>query len=103
MESIVRGTTPTIKFTFSSVQVSDIEVAYLVIKIAGKVVVEKDITTAEVGDNYISWTLEQENSLDFYVGYAATVYCDWRTFTGTRGRSSVGRYMIEETGKNEVI
>ena len=103
---LVRGTTPSFEITFNTVSVSDIVVAYLVFKSGGKIVLEKDLTTATVGDKTLTWTLSQEES--FLVGRSNSVrhvdvVCDWKLSDGTRGRSSVAPCIIELPGKNEVI
>ena len=53
---IARGTTPTIRYTFSLVDVSAIVVAYLTIK-QGSLVIEKDLTSATIGDGYLDLAL----------------------------------------------
>lgn len=102
-DSIVRGTTPTIKFKFSSVRVADIVVAYLVLKTFEREIVERDKESAEIGDDYIAWTLTQEETLRLNAGNTVKIFCDWKTADGTRGRSTIGRFDVEETGKTEVI
>ena len=59
MVTIVRGTTPTIKYTFKTVDVANIDTAYLTFKYCGNVILERDITTATTGEDSISWVLDQ--------------------------------------------
>lgn len=104
MEQIIRGTTPTVKFTFATVDVSTISVAYLTILSSdGSVLLTKDIDTAEVSEDYISWTLTQTETLTLPLHGKVQVWCDWRIADGTRGRSTIAEYTIGATGKNEVI
>ena len=100
--SIIRGTTPTIKFTFKQIEVQDIEVAYLTIKMDNSVLIERDITSATIGDRYISWTLTQEESLSMTDG---KIICqlNWKLANGTRGASDKMTILIESNEKEEVI
>lgn len=103
---LVRGTTPTFEIIFNTVDVNDIVVAYLIFKSGTVTVLEKDLSTATVGEKSLTWTLSQEES--FLVGKGnlarhVDVVCDWKLSDGTRGRSKVAPCVIELPGKNEVI
>lgn len=100
MGMLISGTTPTITFTFDEIDVSEITVAYLVIKSRGKTVIEKDLTEAAVEDKAISWTLAQADTLLLKPSATCTVCCDWKTTDGTRGRSAVEEYKVEASGKS---
>lgn len=100
---IIRGTTPTVQFVFKDVEAAQIEVAFLIIKQKNMPVIERDISTSNTGENYISWTLTQEETLGLVEGIIAKVVCDWRTFQGLRGRSELFVANVESSGKNEVI
>ena len=65
---IIRGTTPTIRFTFKAVDVNNIESAFLTIK-QDDVVVNKDIESATKGDGYIEWKLSQQETLAVKTGF----------------------------------
>lgn len=100
MATIIRGTTPTLKYTFTSVQVSEISVAYLTIKQADEIIVRKALDAAVVGDGSISWTLTQTETLAVVPGQAEAMI-NWRTSDGTRGASfktivAINRNHIEE-------
>lgn len=100
MATIIRGTTPTLKYTFKSVQVSDISVAFLTIKQADEIIVRKALDAAVVGDGSISWTLTQTETLAVAPGQAEAMI-NWRTSDGTRGASfktivAINRNHIEE-------
>ena len=103
--AIIRWTTPTIDFTFKTIQVSDIDEAYLVVKQWDNTVIEKDITSATVDTdaNTLSWTLTQAEAGLLTTGKRSSVMCDWVTSGGTRGRSKVLDSSVENSGKNEVI
>ena len=100
---IFRGTTPTIIFTFTSINPSDIETAYLVLKQGGEIVLEKGIDSAEKTESTISWLLSQEDTLLLTRDKPAEVYCDWRLISGLRGVSEAAQAKISDSGKDEVI
>lgn len=102
--TIISATTPTISFKFKTVNPADIAAAYLVVKLCDTPVIERDISSAVIGEDTISWVLTQEETLLLTPKNAiCTVVCDWKTSNGTRGRSKVGEYTIEESGKLCVI
>lgn len=80
----------------------DINVAYLVIKQLNKVVIERDISTAVIGESSISWKLTQSETF-LLKKSNADIFCDWKLNDGTRGRSVAKTESVEDTGKNEVI
>ena len=110
---IIRYTTPTIQFKFSTVSVTDITVAYLVIKQGGRAVIERDLTTATivhttngqnvVTENYLQWKLTQEETKKLSKNLDATIYCDWKLSDGTRGLSHVKQDTVDDCGKEEVL
>lgn len=85
---IIRGTTPTIIFTFSEIDPSQITKAVLCIKQKCLAVITKDLTSAEVGDGTLSWTLSQEDTLSL-ANKECKIGCDWLLSSGVRGRSRV--------------
>lgn len=101
MDKIIMGTTPTIKYKFASVQVSDIVAAYLTITDASDTI-EKDISTADITGTTISWTLTQEETLSFTSGMV-TVRLNWKTNDGTRGASERAYVIVESNELDEVI
>lgn len=101
MAKIIRGTTPTLKYTFSTISVADITAAYLTIKQAGEVIIEKNISTATIGDFDISWTLTQAETLMLVDNI--TVMCNWLLSDGTRGATARTKIAIEVNDKEEVI
>lgn len=75
---IVRGTTPTIRFTFIAVDTADIVVAYLTIMQDGATLIEKDLEDADVQEGYIEWTLSQEETLEMSSLTDITIQCRYR-------------------------
>lgn len=98
---IIRGTTPTFQFTFNTIDISDISVAYLSIKQSTGYLIEKTNPTIE--DNKLCWTLTQEETLSLNPDRDCELVCDWKMNDGTRGRSEIVRFDVEDTIKNEVI
>lgn len=103
MASIIRGTTPVVKFNFSDITVSEIVDARLVVRQASKNLIERDITSAAVEQAAVSWTLTQKETLGLASNRAVTIVCDWKLENGTRGRSNELQASVEEPGINEEI
>ena len=99
---IIRGTTPILIFTFDTIDVADVDVAYLTIIQNGVTVISKDLTEASVGENTISWQLSQSETLKMNC-WRADVYCDWRLNSGVRGASRPFYFEVASSGKTEVI
>lgn len=86
MTKIIIGTTPTITYKFKVVDVSEITVAILTIKERGVNIIELNLSDATVGEDSLSWTLTQEETL--LIGTrTATMMLNWKTEDGTRGAS----------------
>ena len=102
MANVIRATTPTIKYAFKVVSVSDIVAAYLTIKQDGETIIERDLASATVGDDYLSWTFTQQETLQMATG-KVTLMLNWLTNDGTRGASEKSTVVIEGNYKNEVI
>lgn len=100
--ALIRGTTPTVIFTFDTVTVSDITKAYLVIKQSDETVIKKDISAATVGED-IRWTLSQTDTLSLKRKPNVVIYCDWLLRDGTRGRSKTQTESVTDSGVDEVI
>lgn len=101
--AIIRGTTPTVIYTFSEITPSEVHKAYLTVKQLNTTIIERDISTAEVGETTLSWVLTQEETLSLSSSYDAVLCCDWKMNDGKRGRSVIKKEKVENSGKNEVI
>lgn len=99
---IVRGTTPTIKITFERTDVNYIDQGYLVLKQEGANIIEKPLSDAFVGEDYISFTLTQAETLSLQSGVQGSLMFDWLA-GGTRGRSAIVKFCVTDSGINEVI
>lgn len=89
MARIVIGTTPTIKYKFKIVDVSEISEAILTIEDSKKQEkLRKTLDTATVGTDYIEWTLTQEETLSLGTGSALSMMLNWLTNSGVRGASA---------------
>jgi len=88
MTKIIIGTTPTITYKFKVVDVSEITVAILTIKERGTTLIEKNLADATVGEDTLSWTLTQEETLSIGAK-SASMMLNWKLADGTRGASDV--------------
>ena len=86
MTRIIIGTTPTITYTFKVVPVNSIVTAVLTIKQRTSIVLEKTLADATVGENTLSWTLTQEETLAIGAR-GASIMLNWLTADGVRGAS----------------
>ena len=86
MTKIIIGTTPTITYKFKVADVSEITVAILTIKERGVNIIELNLSDATVGEDSLSWTLTQEETLQIGVK-TCTMMLNWKTEDGTRGTS----------------
>lgn len=100
---IVRGTTPTISFKYTVIQPSTIAVAYLTMFQNGERLLEKDLTTAEVGVDTISWTLSQEETLAMTAGQALTIQCRYRLDDGSAYATKKATEDVLDVVKDGVI
>lgn len=86
---ITRGTTPTIAFTFSTIPIENIDQAYLTIKQGGKIIIERNQTDMDRGENYISWVLTQEETLLIRADRPCDIQCRYRTDSDFSGASKI--------------
>lgn len=102
MISIIKGTTPTIKYTFEVINPSDIVTAVLTIKSCGIITITKTLEDATVGETDISWTLTQEETLSITTGQAR-IMLNWVTNSSTRGASEETAINIVQNQVQEVL
>lgn len=102
MTQIIIGTTPTITYTFRTVSVSELSKAILTIKVAGQVILEKTLADATIGEDSLSWTLTQQETLDIGTR-SGKMMLNWLTASGTRGASAETVIMGVTNHKREVI
>lgn len=102
MTKIIIGTTPTITYKFSVVSVSDITSAILTIKERGTTIIEKSLADASVGEDTLSWTLTQQETLDMGAK-SASIMLNWKLNDGTRGASKEEVIMGVDNHVREVM
>ena len=102
MIKIVIGTTPTIIYTFSKIDPSDLVVADLTIEVRKKIVLEKSLSDAVIGEDTLSWTLTQEESLALGLT-PGTIMLNWVTSGGTRGVGVLESVRGLDNHKREVL
>lgn len=98
---IIRGTTPTIKFTFNVVDPANIAAAYLTI--TGQTVTEKDISSMTVGEDFVSWDFTQEETLAFTPGKEVAIQLRYRTTDGKAYATRRIRETVIDVDKEGVI
>lgn len=103
MADVIKGTTPTITFTFSNVKVADVDKAVLTIKSGGEIIIEHDIASATVDaeKNAILWTMTQQESLS--LSGCAEIMLNWVTEDGTRGASAPTHVHFTPNHKEVII
>ena len=102
MANIIRATTPTIKYTFKTVDVENITSAYMTIMMGDSVLIEKDLVEAAVDEDTIAWTLTQQETLSMTAS-KITIMLNWKLVDGTRGASARTTLFVEANAKEEVI
>lgn len=100
---IVRGTTPTIEYSFSTIEIAEIGKAVLTIKQLDEIVIERDLESSEVIDDKLTWSLTQEESLRLHPKVQATLYLDYVLANGRRASAKTKVIEVANTGQNEVI
>lgn len=106
MATLFRWTTPSFDVEFDeTVDVAEIDKAYLVIKQWDSTVVSKDIASAVVDTdtNTISWTLSQAETGAIVKGKRCEVQCDCVFSSGARTTTDPISYTIQNSGVDEVI
>lgn len=104
MIKIIIGTTPTIKYKFSIVDPSDFTEAIMTIKDSCKTEkLRKTLDEATVGNDYIEWTLTQEETLSLGTGIAFSMMLNWLTNGGVRGASTEESITVVNNHIREVI
>lgn len=102
MNAIIRGTTPTIKYTFNDIEVSDITAAYLTVKMSKQTLLEKDITAATIDEGFIAWTFTQAETISMTADHIH-MQLNWKLSDGTRGASKDCKVYVVENMKEVVI
>lgn len=103
MIEIVIGTTPSLIFTFKTVNPFDLTRAVLTIQQLGRTIVERDLTSATLNSDSVSWTLTQEETLLFSASNDAEILVNWLDNNGTRGVSVKSRCKFIRNSINEVM
>lgn len=102
MQKIVVGTTPKIRWHFSKNNVSDIVTATMTIKRYGPNIVVKEIDSAIINDDEITYSLSQDETLNIGVG-TCEIMLNWVTNNGVRGASGITHIEFTKNHINEVL
>lgn len=88
--TLMRGSTPTITMTYKTVDVSTIVEAWLTLKQnASDTTINKDLSSAIVGEKSLQWTLTQEETLAIKTSGNVQIQCRYLLQDGTAGGSSI--------------
>lgn len=99
---IIRGTDSDIQITFNTVNPATITTAYLTIDQGGKTVLEKDLTTATVGQKTLTWTLSQAETLSLSTYRDVSIQCRYKVNGTKAGATKHFRtyvYSIQKDGE----
>lgn len=104
MAAIIRGTTPTLRFTFNHIDPEQIITTALTIKQNKELIVEKDLSAAIISasEHSIAYKLTQEETLSFAVGKVMVMH-NWLLNDGTRGASKEATISVDDNHKDEVM
>lgn len=102
MQKIVVGTTPKIRWHFSKVKVSDIVTATMTIKRYSKNIIMKEIDSAIINNDEITYSLSQDETLGIGVG-TCEIMLNWVTNNGIRGTSGITHIEFTKNHINEVL
>ena len=102
MIEIIIGTTPTITYKFKIVSPADFRTAILTIKNQSEIIIEKTLADAVVGEDSLSWTLTQQETLNIGTR-SCKMMLNWVTHSGKRGASEETAIMGVSNHVREVI
>ena len=104
MVSIIKGTTPTFRFRYKNVDLSNVTVAYLTVKQNKELVLQRDLSTAIVDatEHTVSYKLTQPETLLFNKGKIMVMH-NWLLTDGTRGAMPEAEIQVLDNHKDEVI
>ena len=100
---ISRGTTPTIQYNFKIIDPSTIVTAYLTIKQDGVLMIEKNLSEATVGDNFLNWTLTQEETLSLTEHMQVEYECRYKLNDGSAFKTKKTAEQVGPILKDGVI
>lgn len=100
---LIRGTTPTITFTFDSIDPASIITADLTITQCGKTIVNRSQSTMTVGNTTVSWKLTQEETLAFQSGLECFAQIRYKTTDNNVYASPIGSMRVCDILKDGVL
>lgn len=100
---IVRGTTPTVKYTFKVIDPENITVAYFTMWQGETDILEKDLTEATIENGCLCWTLTQEETLSLDDKMQVEYECRYKTNDGSAFKTNKTAERVESPRKGGVI
>lgn len=101
--TIIRGTTPTIKYTFQVIAGTDLTAAVMTVSQNGTVLITKELAEGVADETSVSWVLSQDDTLKLDADFPARLTLNWKIADGTRGASKAAIASVEENDVSEVI
>ena len=100
---IDRGTTPTIRYNFNVIDPTRIVSAYLTLKQDGVLMLEKDLTEATIGEDYMYWVLSQEETLSLTERMQVEYECRYKLDDGSAFKTKKVSEQVGPVLKDGVI
>ena len=107
---IIKGTTPTLRWTFDVVDPATITTAYLTFKQGcgpdvekWETVLEKDISGMTRGESYVDWDLTQEDTMVLRTRQPVDIQMNYKTSAGKRYATAHVRETIGINNKDGEI
>ena len=100
---LIRGTTPTITYKFTEVDVNNIAVAYLSIRQLGETLIEKDLSEAETGEDSLQWSLSQADTVLINAKHNVEIQCRYKTIDGQAYASEISQVNAYDIIKEGII
>lgn len=103
--SIIKGTTPTIRYIFKTIDTNDLAVAILKVSQGSVAVITKNISDAVISHDTksIEWKLSQLETLGLDTKSMASISLDWLLIDETRGAGKTVNVKVVPSATNEVI
>lgn len=99
---LARSTTPTIRYTFRRINVTDIVKCVLTI-VQKNLTISHDLSEATVGENDLSWTLTQEETLSLDESLPIEIQIKYKTADGLVNVSRVSNVKSYKTLNEDIL
>ena len=101
--TIVRGTTPTVDYSFSTIDPRTLDACYMTISQDGETIIERDSETMNATSTTASWELTQEDTLGLIAGKKCEIQLRYVTSGGLAYASAISSVEVLDVLKKGVI